>query len=239
MSSVLKLAEDVLALHDGIREVLILEERAGQFVVTEEAARDDASLLAERMNEVSRNAPLVPTIILGAANQFGGEPAALKLVGMLYRKGGVMFSYLDENRVLAISTTSESFSSVIEVVNKSITRLREEYEIRGKTGAVRSAAVAEDIARFFLEGKVHGPAYVSIDDVSYRGINHRWEVHGSYRSSRSITSKRFQVEVDAENGSVMRFSSSTSVSTLVYVELASLVAAVSLLGWWLYVNFWR
>ena len=235
----MKLAEDVLALHDGIREVLILEERAGQFVVTEEAARDDTSLLADRMNEASRNAPLAPTIILGAASQFGGEPGALRIVGMLYRKGGIMFSHLDENRVLAISTSPESFSDVVEVVNKSLPRLREEFESRGKAGAVRSAAVAEDIARFFLEGKVRGPAKVSIDDVSYRGINHRWEVHGSYRSSRSILSKRFQVEVDAENGSVMRFSSSTSVSTLVYVELASLVAAVSLLGWWLYVTFWR
>jgi hypothetical protein len=141
--------------------------------------------------------------------------------------------------VLAISTSPESFSDVIQVVNKSLSRLREEIESRGKAGAVRSAAVAEDIARFFLEGKVRGSAYVSIDDVSYRGINHRWEVHGSYRSSRSIVSKRFQVEVDAENGSVMRFSSSTSVSPLVYVELASLVAAVSLLGWWLFVTFWR
>ena len=235
----MKLAEDVLALHDGIREVLILEDRAGQFVVTEEAARNDTSLLSDGMNNASRDAPLAPTIILGAASQFGGEPGALRIVGMLYRKGGIMFSHLDENRVLAISTSPESFSDVVEVVNKSLTRLREEFESRGKAGAVRSAAVAEDIARFFLEGKVRGPAYVSINDVSYRGINHRWEVHGSYRSSRSIMSKRFQVEVDAENGSVMRFSSSTSASTLVYVELVSLVAAISLLGWWLYVTFWR
>jgi hypothetical protein len=236
----LKLADDVLALHDGIREVLILEERSGQRVIVEEAARNGTSqLLSTRLEEVSGSVPLAPNIILGAAEQFGGEPGALKLVGMLYKKNGMILCSLTESRLLAVSTTPESFHSVMEVMNKSLPRLKEESSLRLKEGAVRSAAVAEDIARFFLEGKIHGPVFVSIDDVANRGINRRWEVQGSFRSPRSITSKRFQIEIDGENGSVMRFSSTSSIAKLFLVELAALIGAAGLLLWMLFINFWK
>jgi hypothetical protein len=236
--SVLKLTEDVLALHDGIREVLILEERAGQHVIVEEATRQGAARsLSARLDELSGGVSLAPNIILGASEQFGGEPGGLKLVGMLYKKNGVVLCNLTEFRVLAISTSPESFYMVMEVMSKSLPRLVEESELHVKEGAVRSAAVAEDIARFFLEGKIHGPLYLSIDDVAHRAINRRWEVHGTYRTPRAITSKRFQIEIDAENGSVMRFSSTSSISTLFFVELAALIGAAGLLFWMLFVNF--
>lgn len=239
--SVLKLADDVLALHDGIREVLILEERAGQHVIVEEAARDgvEQELLASRLEEAHGGVSLAPNIILGAAEQFGGDPGGLKLVGMLYKKSGVILCNLSESRLLAISTSLESFHSVMEIMNKSLPRLIEESGVRIKEGAVRSAAVAEDIARFFLEGKIHGPVAVSVDDVAHRGINHRWDVHGSYRSPSSITSKRFQIEIDAENGSVMRFSSPSSRFPLLFVELAALIGAAALLLWMVFVNFFK
>ena len=236
-----KLADDVLALHDGIREVLILEERAGQHMIIEEAARDSGSqdLLAGRLEEVHGGASLAPNIILGAAEQFGGDPGGLRLVGMLYKKNGVILCNLSETRLLAMSTSTESFPSVLVIMNKSLPRLIEESGVRLKEGAVRSAAVAEDIARFFLEGKIHGPLSVSVDDVAHRGINHRWDVHGSYRSPSSITSKRFQIEIDSENGSVMRFSSPSSRPALLVVEIAALIGAAALLVWMLSVNFWK
>lgn len=239
--SLVKLADDVLALHDGIREVLILEERAGQHVIIEEAVRDSVSqdLLGGRLVEVHGGVSLAPNIILGAAEQFGGDPGGLKLVGILYKRNGVILCNLSETRLLAISTSPDSFHSVMVIVNKSLPRLIEEAGVRLKEGAVRSAAVAEDIARFFLEGKIHGPLSVSVDDVTHRGINHRWEVHGSYRSPSSITSKRFQIEIDAENGSVMRFSSTSSKFALLVLELAALVGAAALLFWVLTVNFWK
>lgn len=179
---------------------------------------------------------MAPSIILGAATQFGGESEAFKLAGMLYDKEGVLFSYLNENRLLAVSTSTESFYTVMQVVDDFLQRLKEQQALLKKDVSVRSAAVAEDIARFFLQGKLGASPFVFIDDVSYREANHRWEIRGSYRSSRWISSKRFQVEIDAEQGSVMRFSSASSVSKLFYAEIASLLAAGLLLAWLLYVN---
>ena len=66
----MSLTEHVLALHDGIAEAFILEERAGHLVVLEEASRDRAATLSNLIDETTENAALGPALILGAATQF-------------------------------------------------------------------------------------------------------------------------------------------------------------------------
>ena len=235
------LAEDLLARHEGIREVLILEDKAGQHVVTEEAARDDVPLLLNSAR--GRSASMIPNVILGAAAQLGGTTSFLRLIGILYGKGGVLFSNINNDRLLAISTSPESFFNVMQIVNEVLPGLIEAYDfgVRAKAAEILPAASAERVARLFVANRLPKSARVMIDDVSYQAAKHLWQVCGSFRSGWNH-SKHFQVEVDAYEGSLVRFTESPrSVysSILFYVELASLLTAFSLLAWILYSNLLR
>src|SRR5208283_4527132 len=200
------LARRVLALHEGIREVFVLEEGAGQYVVVEKATRGGLSLLSECLHEVRKHAHLIPALILGGADQFTGDPNGLKLMGILYQKGGVIFTHLGEKKLLALSTSTESLYSVMEKVNGSLPGLLE-HESGERAPVVKSAAEADDIARSYLAPRVRGS--IVVDDVSYREADQRWMVWGSYRPSRWAYSQRFQVELDADTGSVLRFASTS------------------------------
>jgi len=207
------LARSVLALHEGIREVFVLEEGAGQYVVVEEATRGGLSLLSESLHEVRKHAHLIPALILGGAAQFTGDSNGLKLMGILYQNGGVIFTRLGEKKILALSTSPESLYSVMEKVNGSLPGLLER-ESGERAPVVKSAAEADDIARSYLASRLRGSIFV--DDVSYR-------------SSRWAYSKRFQVELDADTGSVLRFASTSPahrhwVLDLFLAELACLLA---------------
>lgn len=119
----MKLAESILTLHPDILEVYIIEERDGQNVVTDEASKSGASLLAEGMNQMGTNAPLSPSIILGAAGQIlqGSKPT--KLVGILYAGGGVIMSPLDESTLFVASTTPSSLFDVMRRIAESMPRI--------------------------------------------------------------------------------------------------------------------
>ena len=75
-----------------------------------------------------KHAQLIPVAILGGAGQFTGEPDSLKLVGILYQKGGVIFTHLDEKKLLALSTSPESLYSVMEKVNDTLPGILEREE---------------------------------------------------------------------------------------------------------------
>lgn len=228
----MKFAEEVLALHEGIREVFILEERSGRFITTDRAVREGDRILSGNIDLAESNAALAPAVILGAASQFVGESVPPKLVGILYNKGGVVFCHLDENRVLALSTSPESLHNVMQTLRDSLPGLVGAVSER----VVKSARDAENIACYYVANKAGRSAHIMIDGVSYQGATRRWEIHGSYRAIGGIRSKHFQLEVDADDGSVMKFDSSNSSSwsiTLV-VELASLFAAMCLLTWLIY-----
>jgi hypothetical protein len=237
----MSLARSVLAVHDGIREVFVLEERPGQYVVVDEAKRDGGvSLLLESMHDVRRHAYLIPAAILGAAAQFTGEPNSLRLVGILYGKGGVILTRLNETKLLALSTTPEHLYSVMEKLHGALPALLER-ELGGKAGGVKSAAEAESLVRSYLAGKVLGSTFV--DEVSHRGADHRWLVHGSCRPSRWAYSKRFQVELDADNGSIMRFATTPAVRGrgiyFFLAEFTCLLATALALAWLLQHTLWR
>jgi hypothetical protein len=231
----MRLTERVLALHDGICEAFLLEERAGLFVVAEEATRDKAAILTNSINEMTRNGTLAPAVILGAATQFSKTPSSLRLVGILYGDVGIMFAYVNENKLLAISTEPSSFSNAMQLVNDALPGLIKEIG-RKTLGAVKSVVDAGEIARAYV-AKTSSSSRVFINEITYRAANHRWEVHGLYRSSRVTPSKEFQLEVDGDDGAIMSFWSSLPSSLLLFAYgVVALLAALSLVAWLLYSN---
>lgn len=234
------LTEQVLALHEGIREVYVLEERAGQFIVVEEAFRGHAATLPDEINEPTRNGALAPALILGAATQFSKTPGSLRTVGMLYTDVGIMLAYVDEDKLLTISTEPSSFSNAMQLVNDALPGLIKELETERKVpGAVKSVAEAGEIARTYVS-QAGNASSVVISEITYRAANHLWEVHGTYRSSRVTPSKEFELEVDGDEGSIMSFKSLPSSSSIFLAfELTALVAALGLVVWWIYTNLFR
>jgi hypothetical protein len=238
------LAEQILARHDGIREVLVLEERAGQHVVTEEAAKDDVPTMFDNVLGMRRNVSMIPGVILGAATQFEGEPSSLRLVGILYGKGGVLFSNLNNDRLLIITTSPESFFNVMQILNEVLPGLLEAYDLgmRTKGTELLSASDAERIARVYVSNRAPKSASILIDTVSYQEAKHMWDVKGSYRLGWSLN-RHFQCEVDAYKSSLVGFTESENRSVyssiLFYVEVGSLVAAFSLLAWIVVLNLGR
>ncbi len=236
----MKLTEQVLELHDGIRQALVLEERTGHFIVTEKATKNEVSMSSYGLDETAENGALAPALILGAAAQFDKNPGSLKLVGILYRQGGIMLTYLDESKLLEIRTEPSSLYDAMRIVNEALPSLLKEHKIGGKTGgAIRSATDAEGIARTYV-ARISKSTRVFINAVTYRAADNRWEIHGFYRPSRLSRSKDFQVELDAEDGAIISFlSSSSSPGILFAVELVALLGALSLLSWLLYSNLLR
>jgi len=220
------LARIVLALHDGIREVFVLEEKPGQYVVVDKANRvEGTSVLSETIYGVRKHAQMVPAVILGGAAQFTGEPDSLRLVGILYEKWGVIFVNLDEQRILVASTSPEALYSSMEAFERGLPELleRESHEAAGGVG---SAVEAEEIARSYLARRFHGS--ISVDEISHRTSDRRWSIQGSYSSSRWGFSKRFHIELDANKGVVVQYSSSPPSRRhgmyFFFVEMACLLA---------------
>lgn len=240
MLSTVKLTEEILALHEGIREVLVLEERAGMFIVTEKAGKDDPQRSLDDLDGPVNNGPLAPAVILGAAAQFAKSPGALELVGILYNNEGVMLRYLDESKLLEICTDPPSLYDAMRIVNESLPKLVKEHEIGSKPGvAIKSATEAEEIARSFVV-KTRKSTNVSINGITHRAADNKWEIQGLYRSSRLSRVKQFQIELDAEDGSVISFlSKSSSPGALFAAELLALIGALFLLSWLLYSNLLR
>jgi hypothetical protein len=204
-ASPLALADYVLALHKGIHEVLILEEKAGEYIVVGEASRNGVTVLADNMNIASKQRLLAPTIILGSATQLGGQQS--KLVGIEYETAALVFAPLNEDKLLALSTRPDSLRDVWETVSATLPELRlRSHEIPVALGAVTSTVEAESRARsFIVERFPRESSRIVVGEVSYRETDQQWQVYGSFRSRFWSLSRKFLVEVDARDGSVKRF----------------------------------
>ena len=228
----MKLAESILALHPDILEVYIIEERESQSVVRDEASKSGASLLAEGMNQMGTNAPLSPSIILGAAGQIlqGSKPT--KLVGILYAGGGVIMSPIDEGTFFIASTTPSGLFDVMRKITESLPRIMQGH---GTVNAVNSAAEAEDRAFAFLARPPH-PSYsnVHIEEVAYQNTEQVWSVRGWLQTR--IRRRRFQITMAARDGAILKFSSTSSIALdyLLFLETACIAAAIALVAWLLY-----
>jgi hypothetical protein len=204
----MKLAEYLLTLHDGISEVFILEERTGDHIVIDEAVRKGVTLFADKVDRTRRFTSLTPLIIIGSAGQMGGEAGGPKLTGILYDKAGAIIAPLNGKKVLAISTSTESFYEVMHAVDKALPDILQEEKLAGgdtwESAAVKSAPEAEDVARNFLAGKLPY-AIVLIHEISCRRTNQLWDVKGSYRLPDWKYLKQFRLEIDAQSGNIMGF----------------------------------
>jgi hypothetical protein len=199
-----KLAEYLLTIHDGISEVFILEEKAGENVVIDEAIRKGPTLFADQVGRGRRFASLAPLLILGSAGQMNeaGEP---KLTGILYDRVGAIFAPLSGKRILAISTSPESFYDAIQLVDKALPEILQEQRLApSESVAVKSAPEAEDVARHFLASKLPY-AIVLVHEISYRRPDQLWDVKGSYRLPEWKFLEPFRVEIDAQTGDTMGF----------------------------------
>jgi hypothetical protein len=232
VTSIVKLAESILALHPDILEVYIIEERDGQNVVTDEASKSGASLLAEGMNQMGTNAPLSPSIILGAAGQIlqGSKPT--KLVGILYAGGGVIMSPIDEGKLFVASTSPSSLFDVMRTIAESIPRITQG---RGTVNAVNSASDAEDRVIAFLAKPPQQPySSVHVEEVAYENAYQVWNIRGWLQTR--IRRRRFQMNIAATDGAILKFSSTSSIALdyLLFLEMACIAATAALVAWLLY-----
>jgi len=229
----MKLAESILVLHPDILEVYIIEERDGQNVVKDEASKSGASLLADGMNQMGINAPLSPSIILGAAGQILQESKPTRLVGILYAGGGVVMSRIDESTVFVVSTTPSSLFDVMRKIAESLPRITES---RGTGNVVNSAGEAEERAIAFLTKKPPQRSYsnVYVDEVIYESSDQLWSIRGWVQAR--VRRKRFVMSIAARDGAILRFSSASSIALdyLLILEAASIAVTAALLTWLLF-----
>jgi hypothetical protein len=227
-----RLTDEILVLHPGILKVFMLEERDGKLFVVEEAAKPDNGKLAYEIDESLRSGTLTPLAILGAATEFNKNTSILKLVGFLYANGGVIFTYISEDRLLAICTEASRFNEAMQILNGALPTLLRELATSLRPAAyVKSAEGAEEITRTYV-ARASKSSQVSVDEVTLNQTRRMWEVHGSHRSSPLTRSKRFQLQLDAETGAVIGFTSASRPSLVPLVAGISIVVGTLLFLIW-------
>lgn len=198
----------------------MLEERGGNLFVVEEAAKPGNGNLAYEIDESLRSGALTPLLILGVATEFNKNTSKLKLVGFLYANGGVIFTQITEERLLAICTETSHFHEAMQTLNGTLPSLiRELATPPTPAGYVKSAENAEAIARTYV-ARASKSSQVLVEEVTLNQTRHMWEIRGSHRSSPLSRSKKFQLQLEAETGAVIGFASTSRPS------LAPLLAGI-------------
>ena len=147
------LTQDILALHHGIDEAFILEERGGRFTVIEKAAKGYAEGLSNIINETTESSSLGLWLITGAAAQFRKTQGPLGLVGILYGDLGLILMNISEDRLLAVSTETSSLGDAMILMDDQLPGLMKKSEIPAKNlRAVKSVVRAEGVAPAKLAG---------------------------------------------------------------------------------------
>lgn len=228
-----RLTDEILVLHPGILKVFTLEERDGKLVVIEEAVKGGNEKVAFEIDESLKSGTLTPLVILGAATEFNKNSSALKLVGFLYANGGVIFAQIREDRVLAVCTEASRFHETMQTLNGALPSLIREFAAPPlSVGYVKSAEGAEEIARTYV-ARASGSSQVLIDRVTLNQLSRMWEIRGSHRPSSLARSKKFQVQLDAETGAVIGFSSTSRGSLVPLIAGLGVVAGTLLFLVWL------
>jgi hypothetical protein len=202
------LAGEVLALHEAVRQVMVIENRAGELHVADQAARNGPDL-PNALNEHERDAMLVaPTIILGAASQMGNvqRSGELRIVGMLYERLGMVCVPLSHDSYLMAATSKESFHEFMNSLQQTLPSLLQNQFFKSDLLAINSAIDADQAVRsFFATAKLCEPNSIHMEDAILNASRQSWQVSGSYRPFHAIRSKRYYVELDAKTGAVTKF----------------------------------
>lgn len=206
------LAEEVLALHDAIDEVLIVEDRAGDVHVVDRAQRNGPSVF-EAMKDGGKDSMFGPTLILGAATQVGNaqKSGQLRLVAMQYAQLGVVCVPIDDNSYLMAKTSNEYLLEVMKAVGEALPHMTRRRPTSPETLALDSALDADRAVRsFFASTNLCEPNHIHIDHAILNTNDQCWQVAGSYRPAHAIRSKRYQIELDARTGAVTKFETRAS-----------------------------
>ena len=202
------LADEVLALHGAIREVMVVENRAGEMHVADRAGRNDHPLF-DAVNERERDTVVVaPTMILGAASQIGNIQKAgeLRLVGMLYEERGALFAPINDDSYLMVTATNENFLEVMITLERALPNILQKRYFTSERLAINSAIDADQAVRsFFGNTRLCEPNSVHMEDATLNTTERSWQVSGSYRPAHAVRTKRYYIELDAKTGAVTKF----------------------------------
>jgi len=201
------LAGEVLALHDAIRDVLVVENRAGDMHVIDQAERIAPSF-EESLEGAGKDSIVAPTLILGAASHVGKvwRSGELSLIGMLYDQLGILCAPVDENTYLMATTSSQSLLEVSKTVHEALPSLIRKRFPAPSPLAVGSASDADQAVRsFFGNTRLSEPNQVHMDQAILNSADHSWQVSGSYRPTHALRSKHYRIELDAKTGAVTKF----------------------------------
>ena len=202
-SAVARLTDEALMLHPSILKVCVLEERAGRFVIVEEAARAGAGWFACDIDQSLASGSLNSGLILGVSADLKlGVP---KLVGVVYSNEAIMFTRVSAHRILAMCVEASGFDEAMQSVNQALPTLMETSRAPlNPTATPKSAAEAAEIARNYVAAVIRTPD-VSIEEVTLHQANRMWEIQGSYRSIPFARSRRFRLQLGSENGAIIGF----------------------------------
>lgn len=222
-------AKQVLAVHDAINEVLIIEDKAGESIIADEAHRSGG--LDSVLGDFDKNAMLVPTLILGAASRLTGESGPARFVGITYANYGVLFTPIDDKTMLLLTTRPESLSAVTDEVQRALPGLLRRRSMGYEGYAVESAVDVNEVVRSFLATtKLCDPTRAQLKSITKEQNGNLWRASGSYRPWLSLRSLHYEVEIDARSGSVTKFMTRPQLDFL-FVSALILVAIVGVVLW--------
>jgi hypothetical protein len=221
----MSLANDILAIHEGVIEAFIVEERSGEHAVIDHATKDNS------VHPITLNAKhdqlVLPELILGVAAQFRRGLFPPKVVGVSYGDIGVLFCHLTDKQVLVVTAYSENLSRVMELTEEYVQRFAETGR-DVSSNRIKSATEAEAVVQQYLANRRESAgAYISVDDVAYAEFGNRWVVNGSFGT------KRYSVEVEARTGSIMKFTSTPEPGSTVQASGLQPRLTLSWLAFWL------
>ena len=195
----MSLANDILAIHEGVIEAFIVEERSGEHAVIDHATKNNSTHTITL--NAKRDQLVLPELILGVAAQFRRGLFPPRIVGVSYGDIGVLFCHLNDRQVLVVTAYSENLPTVMQLTEEYVQKFAETERDAG-SNRIKSATEAEAIALQYLGSRRESQgANISVDDVSYSEVGNRWVVNGSFGT------RRFFVEVEARTGAIMRFTS--------------------------------
>ena len=201
------LAGEVLALHDAIQEVLVIENRAGDVRIIDQAIREGPSLLEAAMGAEKDTILLTPTVVLGVAARLGHiqRVGGLRLVGLLYEQRASVYVPISENSCLMASITKESLREVLQALEGMLPRLVQPD--RTAESLTISSAVEADhaVQSFFSKTNLCEPSNVRLEDVTLSVNGLVWQVSGTYRPPHALRAKHYNIELDAKTGAVTKF----------------------------------
>jgi len=202
------LAGEVLALSNGIRDVMLIENRAGELRLVDQAGRTGDSLLDAASDRDRDTIVVAPTMILGAASQVGNiqKIGQLRLVGMVYEQRGVLCVPINAESYLMVTTANESFPEVMSALQRWLPSVMRKRYFASDSLVIDSAIAADQTVRsFFANTRLCEPSSVHMEDAILNANEHSWQVSGSYRPPHAVRSKRYYIELDAKTGAVTKF----------------------------------